>query len=119
MALTVNGVAVPEEKVSEEMARLRDDYARFVRENGGEPSETAMRVATARAASRRGSSTRSLRPWVHGSSSSASGTTVLLPAPGGACSTAARRERRACLSSGSAARTGRSGAIGKAYANGR
>ena len=43
MALTVNGVAVPEEKVSEEMARLRDDYARFVRENGGEPSETELR----------------------------------------------------------------------------
>ena len=43
MALTVNGVAVPEEKVSEEMARLRDDYTRFVRENGGEPSEKELR----------------------------------------------------------------------------
>ena len=47
-----------------------------------------MRVATARAASRRGSSITMFRPVSQGASSSASGTPVLLHAPGGASITA-------------------------------
>ena len=46
-----------------------------------------MRAAAARAASRRGSSTRIVFPCVQGSLASTSGTRVVLPAP------AARRER--------------------------
>ena len=69
-----------------------------------------MRVAMARAASRRGSSIRISRPpRAHGSSSSASGTTVLLPAPGGASSTAARCVPSAARSGGSAASIGQPG----------
>src|SRR5690349_2384064 len=52
------------------------------------PSVAAIRSATARVASRRGSSMTMRLPRAHGSSSSASGTTVLLPAPGGATTTA-------------------------------
>ena len=48
-----------------------------------------MRAAAARAASRRGSSTRIFLSFAQGSSSSTSGTRVVLPAPGGATSTAA------------------------------
>ena len=48
-----------------------------------------MRSAAARAASRRGSSTRIFLSAAQGSSSSTSGTRVVLPAPGGATSTAA------------------------------
>ena len=55
----------------------------------GSPSVEAMRAAAARAASRRGSSTRIFLSFAHGSSSSTSGTRVVLPAPGGATSTAA------------------------------
>src|SRR4029453_13644384 len=49
----------------------------------------AIRSALARAASRRGSSTRIFLFLTQGSSSSASGTRVVLPAPGGATTTAA------------------------------
>ena len=52
------------------------------------PSVDAMRLAAARAASRRGSSTRIFLSFAQGSSSSTSGTRVVLPAPGGATSTA-------------------------------
>ena len=65
-----------------------------------------MRVATARAASRRGSSTRTFRSSSHGASRSTSGTPVLLPAPGGASMTALR----SCVSV--VAMRGSSGAIG-------
>ena len=49
----------------------------------------AMRSAAARAASRRGSSTRMRRSFAQSSRASTSGTRVVLPAPGGATSTAA------------------------------
>ena len=52
------------------------------------PSVCAIRRATARAASRRGSSIRMRLPAAHGSWSNTNGTTVLFPAPGGAVSTA-------------------------------
>ena len=65
-----------------------------------------MRAAAARAAIRRGSSTRILRPSAHGSSASTSGTRVVLPAPGGATSTAASRARSAAVSAGSASSIG-------------
>ena len=57
--------------------------------------ECAMRSAAARAAMRRGSSTRILRPWSQLSSINASGTRVVLPAPGGATRTADARAARA------------------------
>ena len=66
-----------------------------------------MRVATARAASRRGSSITIRRPPPTASASSASGTTVLLPAPGGASSTAAPGARSAACSGASTASMGR------------
>ena len=71
------------------------------------PNVDAMRAAAARAASRRGSKIRILRPSSHGSSSSASGTRVVLPAPGGATSTMALRARSAAAMSGSTASMGR------------
>jgi len=43
MGLTVNGVAITEEKIAEELARLRDSYEKYVRENGGEPTESELR----------------------------------------------------------------------------
>jgi parvulin-like peptidyl-prolyl isomerase len=43
MALTVNGVAIAETKIQEEMARLRPEYETYVRTNGGEPSEEQLR----------------------------------------------------------------------------
>ena len=61
------------------------------------PSVCAMRSAAARAASRRGSSTRIRRAFCAQSSrASTNGTRVVLPAPGGATSTAAllRAQRR-------------------------
>ena len=57
-----------------------------------------MRSAAARAASRRGSSTRIFLSAAQGSSISTSGTRVVLPAPGGATSTAALRCRSAAVS---------------------
>ena len=59
----------------------------------------AMRSAAARAAIRRGSSTRILRPPSQASSISASGTRVVLPAPGGATSTAEERAAKAVRTS--------------------
>src|ERR671912_1276840 len=64
------------------------------------PSVRAMRSAAARAASRRGSSTISLRCPTQGSSRSVSGTRVDLPAPGGATSTAFGRARKEAASCG-------------------
>jgi parvulin-like peptidyl-prolyl isomerase len=43
MGLTVNGVVVAEERIAEEVARLRPEYEAYVRANGGEPSETQLR----------------------------------------------------------------------------
>src|SRR5688572_685386 len=59
----------------------------------------AMRSAAARAAIRRGSSTRILRPPSQLSSISASGTRVVLPAPGGATRTADERAAKAVRTS--------------------
>src|SRR6187549_3765490 len=66
-----------------------------------------MRSATARVASRRGSSITMRLPRVHGSSRSASGTTVLLPAPGGATTTALPPARSAAASGPKASSIGR------------
>src|SRR5579871_1880694 len=71
------------------------------------PSVQDMRAAAARAARRRGSSTRILRPAAHGSPRSASGTRVVLPAPGGATNTAERPFASAAFNAGSASSTGR------------
>jgi len=57
--------------------------------------ECAMRSAAARAAMRRGSSTRIFRSWSQRSSIKASGTRVVLPAPGGATRTADVRMAKA------------------------
>ena len=65
-----------------------------------------MREAAARAASRRGSSTRTFLSFAHGSSSSTSGTRVVLPAPGGATSTAQLFAASAAVSRGSASSIG-------------
>ena len=70
------------------------------------PNVFAMRSAAARAAMRRGSSTR-IFPLAHGSLFSTSGTRVVLPAPGGATSTATFDERNAAVSAGSASSMGR------------
>lgn len=43
MGLTVNGVAIAEEQIVEEMERLREGYQTYVRQNGGEPSEVQLR----------------------------------------------------------------------------
>src|SRR5688572_23993029 len=71
-----------------------------------------MRSATARVASRRGSSMMMRLPRAHGSSSSASGTTVLLPAPGGATTTALPPARSASASGATASSIGRPERIG-------
>jgi hypothetical protein len=42
MGLTVNGVLIAEEKIAEEVARLRPEYEAYVRTNGGEPSEAQL-----------------------------------------------------------------------------
>ena len=73
---------------------------------GLSPRVCAMRAATARAATRRGSSSSRRFPCAQGSSSNASGTTLLLPAPGGASSTAEACVFRAASSAGSAASIG-------------
>ena len=74
------------------------------------PSVFAIRSAAARAASRRGSSTRMRRlSCAHSSPASTSGTRVVLPAPGGATSTAAFCVRSAAVKSGSAASMGSGG----------
>ncbi len=67
-----------------------------------------MRSAAARAARRRGSSTRILPACTQGSSIRASGTTVVLPAPGGATSTAHAPAASAAFRAGSASWIGRS-----------
>jgi hypothetical protein len=66
------------------------------------PNVCAIRSATARAASRRGSSINIRLPAAQGSSSRTNGTTVLFPAPGGAISTADECSRSARRSSGNA-----------------
>jgi parvulin-like peptidyl-prolyl isomerase len=43
MGLTVNGVAIADGKIAEEIARLKTRYEAYVRENGGEPSEAELR----------------------------------------------------------------------------
>ncbi len=43
MAITVNGVAIPPERVVQEMERLRGSYEAYVREQGGEPGEGQLR----------------------------------------------------------------------------
>ena len=70
------------------------------------PSVSAMRIATARAASRRGSSIKMRLLAAQGSCSSTSGTTVLFPAPGGAVSATEEHSRSACRNSGSASSIG-------------
>jgi hypothetical protein len=66
-----------------------------------------MRVATARAARRRGSSITILPPASHSSVSNASGTPVDLPAPGGACNTTFAFPATLARSDGSTASIGR------------
>src|SRR5436190_1968992 len=66
----------------------------------------AIRSAAARAARRRGSSTRIFLSAAHSASISHSGTRVVLPAPGGATSTAACRCRNAAVRRGSASSIG-------------
>ncbi len=73
--------------------------------------ECAMRSAAARAAMRRGSSTRILRPRSQLSFIKASGTRVVLPAPGGATRTADARAARALRTSS------RTASIGSGVAN--
>ena len=73
------------------------------------PKVLAIRVAAARAAILRGSSTRMRRSAAHGSPPSAKGTRVVLPAPGGATKTATLLARKAAVSSGSAASIGNGG----------
>ncbi len=72
------------------------------------PSVLAIRSATARAAMRRGSSTRILPVPDQDSSISTSGTRVDLPAPGGATRTARVAPARASRRAGNAASMGRS-----------
>ena len=43
MAVTVNGVEIPETKILEEVALLRPEYASYVQGNGGEPDEGQLR----------------------------------------------------------------------------
>ena len=74
-------------------------------------NECAMRSAAARAAMRRGSSTRILRPCSQPSSIRARGTRVVLPAPGGATRTAELRAAKVARSSS------RTASIGSGAAN--
>ena len=71
--------------------------------------ECAMRSAAARAAMRRGSSTRIFRPWSQLSFIKASGTRVVLPAPGGATRTADAHAARALRTSSRTASIGSGG----------
>ena len=82
-----------------------------IRSPTGSDSECAMRSAAARAAMRRGSSTRILRAPSQPSSIKASGTRVVLPAPGGATSTA-----EGCAAS-AVRRSSRTASIGSGVAN--
>jgi hypothetical protein len=43
MGLTVNGVAVAEERIVREMDRLREDYETYLSRNNGEPRESELR----------------------------------------------------------------------------
>ncbi len=43
MAVTVNGIEIPEAKILEEMALLRPEYTSYVQGNGGEPDESQLR----------------------------------------------------------------------------
>lgn len=43
MAVTVNGVEIAETEILEEVARLRPEYAAYVRGNGGDPDEGQLR----------------------------------------------------------------------------
>jgi len=43
MTTTVNGMAVAEDKIAEEVGRMRENYEAYVRENGGEPGEAELR----------------------------------------------------------------------------
>ena len=71
----------------------------------------AMRSAAARAAMRRGSSTRILRPWSQPSAVKASGARVVLPAPGGATRAAQARAAKASRN------WSRTASIGRGVAN--
>lgn len=70
-------------------------------------NRSAIRAAAARAASRRGSNSKTVLLASQGSFSSASGTRVVLPAPGGACSTRAEDARNALRIAGNVASIGR------------
>ena len=76
------------------------------------PRSTAMRVAAARAARRRGSRTRMRASPRQEASSRAGGMRVVLPEPGGARRTALRPSARAARRSGRTAATGRSWGAG-------
>jgi peptidyl-prolyl cis-trans isomerase C len=43
MALTVNGVVIPEERIAQEIGGLREGYESYIRGNGGEPTEKELR----------------------------------------------------------------------------
>ncbi len=43
MAVTVDGVEIPEAEILAEMERLRPEYSAYVRREGGEPSESQLR----------------------------------------------------------------------------
>ncbi len=43
MAVTVNGVEIPDEAVAREVTRLQSDYERYVTNNGGEPDDAQLR----------------------------------------------------------------------------
>lgn len=43
MAVTVNGVEIPDESVAREVERLKDDYERYVAKNGGEADEKQLK----------------------------------------------------------------------------
>ena len=79
------------------------------RSPGALPVSCAIRLAAARVANRRGSSTMIFPSPRHVASSSASGTTVVLPAPGGALTTARPRPSSAFRRSPRLSRIGRSG----------
>ena len=73
---------------------------------GFSPSIAAIRSAAARAATRRGESSR-ISPLHQSSPSSAGATAVVLPAPGGATSTALGPSRSAAFNCGNTAWMGR------------
>ena len=74
----------------------------------GSRSNVAMRAATARAATRRGSSSTMRLPPVQSASRRCSGTSVLLPAPGGASTITLVCVSSAVDNAGNAATIGRS-----------